>query len=260
MDNTKKHRIGEEKLNNQGFLMKIINYNNANDIIVEFKDDYVGQVHTGYTNFSKGLVKNPYSQSVYGVGINGNKYPMCVNKKPIKEYTTWLHMIERSFSKKLKDVSITYKDVTCCHEWLLYENFYEWLHKQENFEKWLDNKKWDLDKDILIKGNKLYSPDTCVLVPHNVNCLFLKCNSSRHKFPIGIEKVNNKFVTSCNNPYKNSSKEYLGTFDDKEKAFIAYKCYKENLIKQVAQDEYKNGNITSTCYNAMMNYKVEITD
>lgn len=260
MNKRKQHRINEEKLNNQGFLMKIINYNNANDIMVEFQDKYKGKVHTNYANFSKGLVKNPYSPSVYGVGINGTKYPMFINKILVKEYSTWLHVIERCFSQKRKKSNPTYQDIKCCDEWLLYENFYEWLHKQENFHKWLTHEKWEIDKDILVKGNKTYSPKTCVLVPHNVNCLFLKCNAARNNLPIGIEKVKDKFAVYCNNSFENSRKKHIGTFSDKETAFKAYKGYKENLIKQVAQDEYKKGNITFKCYKAMMDYEVEITD
>lgn len=256
----KKCRIGEEKLNNKGFLMRIINYNNANDIIVEFQDKYKGKVHTNYTNFLKGLVKNPYSPSICNVGINGTKYPMCINGTPIKEYRVWIHMIERCFDKKRKENNHTYKDVTCCDDWLLYENFYEWLHNQENFIKWLNNDQWDIDKDILVKGNKIYSSDTCVLVPHNVNCLFLRCNTSRTDLPIGVEKINGKFYSYCNNPFDNNIKKHLGVFENEIDAFLAYKQYKENLIKQIANDEYQKCNITQRCYQAMMIYKVEITD
>mgnify|MGYP003195460825 CR=1 FL=1 len=260
MNKIKINRLGEEKMNNQNILMKIINYNNANDIIVEFQDEYKGNVHTSYTNFSKGLVKNPYSPSVCGVGINGTKYPMCIDGVPIKEYRIWIHMIERCFGKKRKKSNHTYQNVICCDEWLLYENFYEWLHRQENFNKWLNNENWDIDKDILIKGNKIYSPDTCVLVPHNVNCLFLKCKKSRNTLPIGVEEVKGKFYSYCNNPFDNEIKKHLGIFETKTKAFYAYKNYKENLIKQVANNEYQKGNITQKCYQAMIDYKVEITD
>jgi hypothetical protein len=61
------------------------------------------------------------------------------------------------------------------------------------------------------------------------------------------------------NPLSNS-REYIGTYPTPEKAFYAYKQYKEKLIKQVAQIEFDNGNITKECYEAMMNYEVEITD
>ena len=260
MNRIKNERLGEEKLNNQGSFMKIIEYRNSRNIIVEFQDKYKAKVQTNYANFIKGLVKNPYFPTVCNVGINGSKYTMCINGKPIKEYNIWLHMIGRCFDKNLKEKYPTYKSVTCCNEWLLYENFYEWLHSQENFDRWKDEDKWCIDKDILTKGNKLYSPDTCCLVPHNVNCLFIRCDIARNELPIGVEKVKNKFVAYCNNPFNGSIKEYLGTYETQEDAFKSYKKYKECLIKQIAQIEFDKGNITEKCYTAMFNYEVEIND
>lgn len=133
------------------------------------------------------------------------------------------------------------------------------MHNQENFEKWLNGKKWSLDKDILIKGNKVYSSDTCCLVPHNVNCLFLKSDATRGNLPIGVTRKDDGFEARCENQLL-GERESIGTYDTSEKAFAAYKFYKEELIKQVAEIEYHKGNITKQCYDAMMNYEVEIDD
>ena len=148
-------RLGEEKYSNQECLMKIVEYNKATDIVVEFQDGYKARVHTNYNAFKKGMVVNPYYTSVYGVGIRGNKYPTKINGDMTKEYETWFQMIRRCFNKREREP--TYKNVNCCDEWLLYENFYEWLHNQENFDRWLNGEKWTIDKDILVKGNKIYS-------------------------------------------------------------------------------------------------------
>ena len=253
------NRLGETNVNHQGCLMKIVEYNNANNIIIEFQDDHLARVHTTYQHFMIGDIKNPYYPTVFNVGMIGNKYPLKENNKQMKEYNSWKHMLCRCYDEKRKNIFPTYKNAACCTEWLLYENFYEWLHLQDNFEKWLTEDRWHLDKDILIKGNKLYSPDTCCLVPHNVNILFTKDDAKRGAFPIGVCKFQKWFMAQCLNPFTNKY-EYLGTYDTPEKAFRAYKKYKENIIKQVAQIEYKAGNITSKCYEAMMNYVVEITD
>lgn len=254
------NRLGEERYNNQGCLMKIVKYNNANDIIVEFQDNYKAMIHATYHGFVSGGVKNPYYPSVHGVGIIGIKYPLQKNNKKSKEYETWNDMLKRCFNKNIKEKYATYKEVTCCDEWLLYENFYEWLHNQDNFEKWLNGKRWCLDKDILVKGNKVYSPDTCCLVPNDVNVLFTKRNNHRGDLPIGVIKQGNKFRAECNNPFNDSHDTYLCMCSTPEDAFNIYKEYKENIIKQIAKIEYDNGNITEQCYNAMINYKVEITD
>jgi hypothetical protein len=142
---------------------------------------------------------------------------------------------------------------------LSYENFYEWLHSQPNFDKWYNGKRWAVDKDIFVKRNKVYSPDTCCLVPQNVNCLFLKREAERGDYPIGVHYSENGFIARCRNPFENRAEE-LGLYSTPEKAFNAYKTYKEDIIKQVAQIEFDAGNITEECYLAMMSYEVEIDD
>ena len=253
------NRLYEEKLNNQGCLMKIVEYNNSSDIVVEFQDKHRFRKKTTYANFKIGSIRNPYHPSVYGLGMTGYRYLTKINKRPTREYDIWMEMLKRSFVKTTKDRQPTYKNVSCCDEWLYYEKFYEWLHSQPNFDKWENGKRWAVDKDILIKGNKFYSPETCCLVPPNVNCLFLKREADRGKYPIGVRYTDDGYLATCRNPFLDKAVD-LGHYSTPEKAFQAYKKYKEDIIKQVAQKEYAEGNIIKECYEAMMNYEVEITD
>ena len=257
-------RIGLENYNNQGCLMKVVDYKRYDDVTIEFQDEYKTQIKTFWCAFESGEIKNPYYPSVYNVGITGNKYPAWENGEDTKEYKAWYGMIRRCYAEKLKNKYKTYKDVTCCDEWLLFDNFYEWLHSQENFDKWYNGDRWEVDKDIIVKGNKVYSPETCCLVPHCVNTIFIKSGSTRGDLPIGVYK------DSKNNRYKaatiygrnnNESKITLYYYPSIEDAFyLGYKPSKEAYIKRVAQEEYDKGNITQRCYEAMMNYEVEITD
>lgn len=250
----------EEKYSNQGCLMKIVEYNKSSDIVVEFQDEYKARVKTVYGNFKLGSVRNPYAPTVYGVGMTGNRYPAKLNGRNTKEYDTWTNMLQRCFNDKLKKKQPTYEKVDCCEEWLHFEKFYEWLHNQSNFDKWYENKRWAIDKDILVKGSKVYSPDTCCLVPQNVNCLFLKREAERGEYPIGVRyRDDDGFIAKCHNPFTNKNEE-IGSFSTPERAFQSYKVYKEKIIKQVAQIEFDVGNITEQCYQAMMNYEVEIDD
>lgn len=245
-----KERVGLKITNCQGLEMTCIEYNNAFDIIVEFKTPYY-RVKNNWCNFKKGNIKNPYYPSIYGVGIVGERSTVNEDGKRLKEYVAWVGMLQRIYRDN------AYKDCSICKEWLFFENFYNWLHSQPNFDKWLNNKKWDIDKDILIKGNKVYSPDTCCLVPSYINTLFIKSNKARNSLPIGVRRSGNKYIAICNNL---NSRIYLGTYDNLNDAFCAYKEYKEKLIKNIAQEQYNNNNITKQCYESMMNYRVEITD
>lgn len=241
--------------------MKIIEYNNKDDIMVEFQDEYKAKIHTNFQAFSKGVVKNPYYSSIYGIGIIGIKYPSEINGRTTKEYDVWHSVIQRCFDVDYQEKQPTYKVAKICDEWLLYDNFYEWLHNQGNFDKWFNGERWAIDKDILVKGNKIYSPDTCCLVPQNINSLFTNRKNYRGNLPIGVKKHGNKFVAQCMNPFTNNNKqEYLGIYTKPEKAFYVYKNYKEDIIKRVANLEYSKGNITKQCYDAMMKYEIEITD
>ena len=252
-------RLGESNINNQGCLMVIDKYNDSSNVIVRFKDNYSATVRTDYKTFKKGQVKNPYYPSICNIGMIGSKYLKFINGKPTKEYTTWYNMICRCYNEKEKEKHPTYQDVISSDEWLLFENFYEWLHEQPNFNKWLNGNRWDLDKDILNKGNQVYRPEFCCLVPNNVNKLFIRQSNNRGEYPIGICRDNNKFLVQCMNPITEKLQK-IGRYNNLEEAFAAYKQFKESIIKQVAQDEYDKGNITNRCYNAMMNYEVEITD
>lgn len=257
--NKKNERVGEERYNNQGCLMRIVEYIDHNNVIVEFQDKYKTKIRIEYSNFKTGQVKNPYHTEVYGVGMVGVKYSVTIDNTITKEYAAWNNMLKRCFDKSLKDRHYTYKDVCCCEDWLLYEKFYEWLHSQENFEQWSISEKWSLDKDILQKGNKIYSPNNCCLIPQNVNKLFTKRNANRGDLPIGVTRRRDKYISQCDNPFTNK-KEYLGMYRTPQSAFQAYKKRKEDIIKKVAEIEFNKGNITRLCYEAMMNYEVEITD
>lgn len=256
-ESQKDERIGEEKLNCQGCSMKIVEYNGYANIIVEFQDEYKTRIKSNYSTFTKGAIKNPYYPSVFGVGIIGNKHKSRINGLYTKEYRAWQNMLARCFTETYE----TYDDVICCEEWLFFDNFYEWLHSQENFDKWYNGDKWAIDKDILVKGNKIYSSETCCLVPNSVNILFLTRKKSRGDLPIGVhyKEYAKKYMAYCNNG-KKGSHDYLGLYKTKEEAFLTYKNHKESKIKHIATEEFFKGNITKKCYNAMLNYKVEITD
>lgn len=255
----KKDRTGEININNQGCQMIIVKYDNSDDIIIEFQDEHKTRIKTQYCNFKSGSVKNPYYPTVYGMGITGCKYPISIDCELTREYVLWHSMMCRCFDNRFKAAQPAYKNVSCCNEWLNYETFYEWLHSQKNFDKWFNEKWWALDKDIIAKNNNVYSPETCCLVPQNVNCLFLKRKADRGDLPIGVRRAGEKFESSCSNPFTGKA-ERLGKFNTIEEAFQAYKIFKESIIRQVAQIEFDNGNITKECYKAMMNYVVEIDD
>lgn len=248
-------RNGEIGKNTFGTIMKIIEFENYDNIIVEFQDEYKYKIKSNYRVFKKGTIKNPYDKEVFSVGYIGvGKYKSSKNKKDTKEYKVWSSMIQRCYDPYFLNKEPTYIDCYVCKEWLNFQNFAKWW--EENVYN-CNNEKMCLDKDILIKGNKVYSPETCMIVPQRINNLFINRNRDRGDLPIGCSYLRGKIQVRCNIIGKN---EYLGVFplDKPFQAFTAYKNFKENHIKQVA-DEYKDL-ITQKLYKAMYDFKVEIND
>lgn len=261
IEKQKIERLGLEKSNKQGSCMKIIEYFNARNITVQFQDEYKTIIRNKLWNeFKTGSIINPYHPSVYSVGMIGDKYPAKINNRHTREYVAWHSMLVRCYSKSSLNWKPSYTSVEVCKEWRLYENFYEWLYTQENVELFLSGKDWNVDKDILIKNSKIYSPDTCVLVPGYLNRLFVRHESRRGEYPIGVYKTKwGKYRAQCAVP-NIKRQEYLGCYDSPENAFYVYKDYKEKLIQKIAKEEFDKKRITEKCYEAMMKYQVEITD
>lgn len=257
MGRKKIDRIGEINVSNEGYEMKIVECNSYNNIVIEFQDKYKAKVCTQYYNFKKGEVKNPYRPSVYGVGYIGQgKYKTSVNKRHTKAYAHWKNMIKRCYDPYELNKYPTYRNCFVCEEWHNFQNFAEWFYKHY-YE--VEGERMCLDKDILIKGNKIYSPETCMIVPERINILFIKRDNDRGKYPIGVNpcRRDNYLVVHCKTLEKI---EHLGYFPLNKpfQAFTCYKNFKENYIKQIA-DEYKDL-IPIELYDALYRYEVEIND
>ena len=232
---------------------KILKYNDTTNVEIRF-------LKTGYEMFAQlgdirnGKVKDKYLPSVYSIGVLGAKYPTRVDGVLTKEYVLWTSMLKRCYNDTYKKKQPTYEGCEVSNNFLHYEYFYEWCHKQIGFS----NQDWHLDKDLLVKGNKVYSEDSCVFLPTEINILLVKSDKKRGKHLIGVywSKTNKAFVAQVN---KNKGKQrYLGLFKTEIEAFNAYKTAKEAFIKEQA-NKWK-GRIDERAYEALMNYQVEITD
>lgn len=254
----KYERTGLEKFNKQGSLMKIIEYKNTQNLIVEFQDKYKYKKKTTWEKFQNGGIKNKYFPTVQNVGITGELNEGECKDKP---YRLWVGMLDRCYNEQYHKKHNTYIGCSVCDEWLYYPNFKKWIISQKNYSSMKANpNEWNIDKDILIKNNKIYSPDTCCIVPKSINLLLVNNEAKRGEYPVGVCMTKDGIVASINNPYIPQKTIRLGTFKNVADAFKKYKETKEMYIKQVANDAYKNGDIDKRCYEAMMNYVVEIND
>lgn len=251
--NLSNERVGQVRKNNFGSFMEVVEYNGAYDVWVKFEQGTPLKVQ--WDNFCKGKVKNPYDRTAFGIGYIGEgQYKPYENNKDTNQYVAWRGMMRRCYDKKQLERYPTYKDCLVSKEWHCFQTFAKWY--DENYYI-IEGERIELDKDILIKGNKVYSPETCVFVPHSINILFIKSNAIRGDLPIGVQihKATKKYIANCT---EKGEKVYIGYYNTLEEAFSKYKKYKEKLIKQTAED-YKNL-IPINLYKTMLSYTVDITD
>jgi len=190
---------------------------------------------------------------VFGVGVNDWVGNISVGGKKIREYQLWKGMLQRCFSGEFKQRQPTYNDVTCSKDWLSMTNFIEDVSQMKGFGL----SGWALDKDILQKGNKLYSKDTCCFVPLEVNLLLIKSDNSRGEYPVGVDfhKASGKFRAQLT---VNGKQKTLGYLTTPEEAFQVYKLAKEAYIKVVA-NRWQHL-LDERVYLALMAYEVNIDD
>lgn len=247
--------IGEMSTNTEGYPAEIVGFVSASPSIfkVRFKDKFQAEVNIGAGNFKDGHFANPYHRSVAGVGYFGiGKFIAKLNGKHTTEYVDWNSMLKRCYISA--ESKLSYKDKDVCEEWHNFQHFAEWATKQINFGK----EGWDLEKDLLVKNNKVYSPDTCVYLPREINS-FVK-RKRGNDLPLGVDvayKYNGTpyFRVQSREDGKNIC---LGGYTTAEEAFSVYKKHKEGLAVKLAE-KWKS-EIPDIAYKALLNYTVEITD
>lgn len=244
-------RIGETNTNSYGNKMTIIYYQNSINVTVKFEDGYMTKCT--YQQFLKGNVSNPNDRTVKGVGFVGEG--IFTSKTHPQIYAVWNSMLDRCYNDRYP----TYADCTVCTEWHCFQNFAKWY--LDNYYVLSNFERVEVDKDILKKGNKIYSPDTCLLVPRSINVLFTKSDAKRTSVhPIGVLCIDgDRYIARLNITVDGKkTKKYLGTFDNIDDAFNAYKQGKEQHIKEIAE-KFKN-EIPERLYNALIEYKVAVND
>lgn len=215
---------------------------------VVIMDEHLTEIEVQIGNYRTGSFINPNTPRVQGVGYYGQgKYVAKVNDVHTDEYADWRSMLLRCYSGRYS----AYEQVTVCKEWHNFQNFAEWANNNGI------GKGKNLDKDLLVKGSKVYSPETCTYLPQNVNT-FIK----RQRFndlPLGVDVVDTPNGTRFRSQGCFEGKvEFYGLFSKVEDAFYAYKDRKEAIAKILA-GKYKHC-IDDRAYNALMNYTVSIED
>lgn len=197
---------------------------------------------------------------IHGFGINDADYVVAISEtigwdgdKQLTKlvwkcpfYSTWKSMIERCYSKKYLDKKPSYKGCSICDEWKYFSNFKAWMETQD----WEGNR---LDKDLLVKGNRVYSPDTCIFVSQQVNSFITESQAIRGDYPIGVSIIKSigKFYASCRDG--TGKLKSLGYYKTPEEAHQAWLAYKLEIAKELAAKQ-KDERVSKALLNRYENY------
>lgn len=230
-----KLEVGQRIQTNTGEI-EVINIDRQN-ITVRYDDGYEVVALKG--NVIKGSVKNPFAKTVYGVGYCGiGKYKMHGQLA----YSKWRGILHRCYDEQYAIDHPTYTDVYCCDEWHNYQNFAEWAHRQIGFAV----RGFDLDKDVLVRGNKVYSPETCVFVPQELNKIL--GNTGREKGISTRPDLNGKWIARHSTV---DGEVYLGCYE-REVALQVYREYKLKYLKERAV--FWKDRIDERAFEALMEF------
>ena len=185
---------------------------------------------------------------LFGVGFVGEgRHEPRISKKYVVEYLTWCGMLKRCYCHKNLKLQPTYQGCSVDKRWHNFQNFAEWCCGQ----KMSDQKGWQLDKDLLVKGNKIYSPEVCCFLPAKINSMISIERVSNGGLPIGVSRTNSK-----TSPYraKAGADGYAGAYSTPEAAFNAYKIAKQASVRRAAMEH--KGNLEVKVFHALMSWEV----
>lgn len=247
--------VGDKFQTYQGCELEVVKYDYYNKITVKFNDFAGHEKVVAAKELLKGSIKNPFHPDVRGVGFFGvGPYKSKVvgdSKKSTSEYVHWSSMLTRSYYEGYHERFPTYIGCSVDEQWHNFQEFAEWCQWQPGH-----NMGYVLDKDVLIQGNKIYSPETCVFVPPELNSIIVTQVKPGKGTPAGISFQNGcgKYIVSCAIEGKNKN---LGRYKCATEAFGVYKKFKENLVKERVE-KYKDV-LDERAYQAFMNYTVPET-
>lgn len=177
------------------------------------------------------IPKVKHGRKVCGVGVNDVEYATSYKREDgstasCQIYQRWYSMLVRCYSNWYTKKHPTYVGATVCDEWLYFSNFRDWVLTQDWYGK-------NLDKDIVVSKNKVYSPDTCLFISQDINKLLTSRNNAQGKWPYGVtyNKKLGKFRAQGNT---NGNRIALGCFNTSEEAHEAYIKFKSAYVREVA--------------------------
>lgn len=229
-----KLNIGDEYKANCGTYCKVIQRIDVNKVLIEWQDEFKHRQIARPNRVMNGKVYNPYFRYTFGIGYVGfGKYPPSKNEKL---YSLWRSIFTRCYNKDYHKDKPTYIGCTVSDVWHNFQNFAEWCESQSGYGL----KDYELDKDLLLRGNKIYGPEYCCFVPSYVNSIFSLSDDIRGEPPIGVslgkytKTKGQRYIAQVKSkrlPIKTLPR-YIGSFSSIEEAHKGWQVAKSWVIQE----------------------------
>lgn len=248
----KKHiaiKVGDIFPSNCGCDFIVTAFSSSVDIDVKFLDEKGHEAKTTAKEVREGGIKNPFHPTIRGIGYIGiGEYKTKENGKMTETYLAHKALFCRCYNPATHERQSRYKDCTVAPIWHNWQNFAEWYESHESF-----GLGYHLDKDLLVRGNTVYSPETCVMLPRELNNLISESKPSSKGYPRGVGKKNgaNQYHVRVGG---GKDRKYVGGYYTIEEASAAYVKAKERYVKNLAL-AWAN-RIEWKAFVALMNWKV----
>ena len=247
--------VGEVFKSIENDMYMVIDYIDDNNIIIMFLDDNKGINITSYWNLKHGVVKNPFRPGFCNNYLGEGDY----NKKDyLKIYQTWTGLFARhTIEGQMKDKNASYINSSICNEWYNYQNFALWYDNYISSLNPLYYNDYQLDKDILQWNQpyKIYSPNTCCLVPKEINICLNSVYTQNKDVPPGVVKVNTYKIKYKAGIHLDTYTT-IGIYDTPEEAFEAYVKIKKERLCFLADKYYSINAIKKEVYDALYNLEI----
>lgn len=239
--------LGKEFTTREGCTFKVVEYHNNKKIEIEFLDGFEHSMFVQSCQILSGGIKNPYHPTICGVGYVGVGDNITnIGGRGTSVYRVWTGMIRRCYDERHLITHPTYRGCTVDVKWHNFQNFAEWYNKNTSEFKGLQ-----LDKDLIVRGNKVYSEDLCCLLPPEINMVLSDSKRGRDKsMPVGVSiNKKGKYTSSISIDSKNT---WIGTFETVQDAVDAYSKARKTYL--LGKAEKWKGIICSKSYECLINY------
>lgn len=230
-----------------GGTITVLEIVSSTNVLIRHNDRHGHTCRVQAIYIATGGIKNPYTPTLYGRGYIGfGQYVCSINGQHTREYRVWNAIFQRCYNPTVQVKQPQYIGCTVDERWWNFQNFASWYCNSGYV-----NLNYDIDKDLLIRGNRVYSPDVCLMLPREINSAIAN-RFSDNGLPNGVSATNGKYVARAS--FGGKARNF-GTYETTLEASMAYNKARQQHLLNIAE-KWRN-HIEPRAYKALLVYAQE---